>query len=337
MNWNWVRMATLACTCLLTLACDSTGRQYPSSRPVARQVVSPACNSTAAPNFPDGDVIRFEPDCYPPYFFQHDGYFLASTGQPVPRLERTCGAFRILVVFFDTEAHRELLFQNPSIPEPTRAQLRTDLRAGLRSLFSGYGAEQVFGFLPYRPPVSFTYEVSVSSRASSDVVPEEERVGFTDYDAVLFLEDVPGDAAAFSVIRWPANHPIFRTDEPPALRIDPRYLSPGLFYNELFRRNVPVLLSQYAVGPPSIEEVNGIRYERKLIMNPRTLRSLSADDIALLSQVLNGWYDVDQDGITDCEDTDIEARPWNLDADLLPDLLDPNLEEDNGPFFWTRG
>jgi hypothetical protein len=283
------------------------------------------------------EVARFEPACYPSYFFMHDGYFLASTRQPVPRLEKACGAFRVLVVFFDTEAHRQSLLLNPDIPLPARAQLATDVRAGLVSVFSGYGAEQVFGHLPVRPEVSFSYDVRVSSRADSSALGAEETADFGTYDAVLFLEDLPGSFAGYGVIRWPENHPIFRTDEPVAFRIDPRYLSPGLFYNELFRRNVPVLLAQYVEGSKTYVEENGILYERTLILNPGNGRLLGREDLALLSVVLSGWYDVDEDGIQDCKDTEIQAGPGNVDADLLPDSIDPSLTEDNGPFFWTRG
>jgi hypothetical protein len=326
----------MAALCMLAPGCGS-GSESPSSRPITRAVVAPACDDMGVTLFPEEELIRFEPACFPPYFMQHDGYFLTATRQPVPRLERTCGNFRILVVFFDTETHRAFLDQNDSIPEAIRNHLRVDLQAGLRGLFAGYGAEQVFSFLPYRPDVSFTYEVRVSRRESSDMLSPEEAAGFPGYDAVLFLEDVPGEASGSSAIRWPVNHPIFRTDEPLALRIDPRHLTPGLFYNELFRRNVPVYLSQYHLGETVIVEENGIRYARTPVTNPRNNLLLKQEDFALLSQALNGWDDIDEDGVQDCNDTRIQAKPWNVDADMVPDSLDPSLEQDNGPYLWTRG
>jgi hypothetical protein len=149
--------------------------------------------------------------------------------------------------------------------------------------------------------------------------------------------ELPGGASGSGVRKFPNSGPVFRTDEPSVLRIDPRWLSPGLFYNELFRRNVPVYLSQYRLGPTALVEENGIRYARMLVVNPRTLQRVSNEDIRFLSSVLNGWHDIDEDGITDCNDTEIEARPGNVDADLIPDRLDPSLEEDNGTYFWTRG
>src|SRR4051812_36459096 len=108
---------------------------------------------------------------------------------------------------------------------------------------------------------------------------------------VVFLETLPGKAAGSGVLRWPVNHPIFRTDEPLVLRINPRDLSPGLFYNELFQRNVPVLLAQYVVGSPTFVEENGVVYDRTPAVNPRNGRVLSKADFGLLSQVLNGWHD----------------------------------------------
>lgn len=331
------RMATVASVCMLAAGC---GEERPGSRPVTRHVVAPACASmefSYVPDFASEDVTLYEPTCFPPYFYRYEGYFLAATGQPVPRLEKACGAFRILVVFFDTEAHREALRQNPSLSEEARAQVRTDVRAALTTVFAGYGPEQVFSHQPVRPPITFTYDVRLSSRENANAPGDDEPIDSSRYDAAVFLEDLPGPASGFGIGRWPVNHPIFRTDEPAVLRIDPLHLSPGLFWNELFRRNVPVLLSEYVRGPETYEEVNGITYDRTQTFNPRTGLVMDEADIALLSRVLNGWHDVDEDGILDCEDTEIEAAPGNVDADLLPDRLDPNLDKDNGPYFWTRG
>jgi hypothetical protein len=254
-------------------------------------------------------------------------------------LEKTCGAFRILVAFVDEPSHRDLLLQNPTIPEPIKAQLRTDVRAGLVSLFSGYGPRQVLGHLglPTLPPVSFTYDVRVVSPDTFEQPTDEVLADFATYDAVVRLGSLPGGASGSGLRRFPISDPFFRTDLPAVLRIDPRGLSPGLFYNELFRRNVPGYLTEYRLGPTAIVVENGIRYARMLVVNPRTLQRVSNEDIRFLSSVLLGWHDVDEDGITDCNDTEIEARPGNVDADLIPDRLDPSLQEDNGTYFWTRG
>ncbi|MFP2924199.1 hypothetical protein ACLESO_03065 [Pyxidicoccus sp. 3LG] len=303
-------------------------------------VVAPACDDMGflfETENSEEQLTHYEPVCFPPYFYKYEGYFLASTGQAVPRLEKTCGAFRILVVFFDTAANRDALRMNPQVSAVPRLLLETDVHAALTALFREYVPEQVFHYLPVRPQVSFTYDVKVFPAEHPDELSQEQTAGFAAYDAVVFLVDLPGSFAGYGVGRWPMNHPIFRTDEPPALRIDPLHVSPGLFYNELFRRNVPVLLTQYTKGPETFEEVGGIVYERTQVFNPRTGAVLGEKDFVLLSQVLNGWYDVDEDGIQDCVDPEIRAGPGNVDADWVPDTLDPDLGADNGPFLWKRG
>ncbi|MFY2564264.1 hypothetical protein ACN469_42125 [Corallococcus terminator] len=282
-------------------------------------------------------LADYVPTCFPPYFYQHEGYFLTSTRQAVPRLEKTCGAFRILFVFFDTEAHRTLLLQNPTLSEQVKSQIQTDVRSALSWALFGYGPQQVFSPRSVLPPVTFQYDVKVSPLESSSALGNEATADFSGYDAIVFLETLPGDVSGSGVLRWPQNHPIFRTDEPLVLRINPRALSPGLFYNELFRRNVPVYLAQHLVGPPTFVEENGILYNRTPITNPRNGWVLRKEDFALLSDMLNGWHDVDGDGIPECQDTEIESRPDNVDADWVPDLIDPDLAQDNGPFVWTRG
>ncbi len=342
MNWNWPRTAALAFSCMLAPGCGGDDAP-PLRRPIERHVVSPACADMAVSSSYDertGDV-HYEPACYPAYFFgnQQEGYFLASTHQPLPVLEKTCGAFRILVAFMDTPAHRDALRQNSFILPPIKSHLEIDLRSGLVSLFAGYGPRQVFGHLglPALPPVTFTYDVKLVSASTPEAPSAEDLADFATYDAVVLLGSLPGGASGSGVGKFPNTGPVFRTDEPSVLRIDPLWLSPGLFYNELFRRNVPGYLSQYRLGPTALVEENGIRYARMLVVNPRTLQRVSPEDTRFLSSVLNGWHDVDQDGITDCNDTELEARPWNVDADLIPDHLDPDLDADNGTYFWTRG
>ncbi|MCY1023536.1 hypothetical protein [Pyxidicoccus sp. MSG2] len=303
-------------------------------------VVAPACDDMGVlfeTENSEEPLTHYEPVCFPPYFYKYEGYFLASTGQAVPRLEKTCGAFRVLVVFFDTAANRDALRMNPEVSEVPRMLLDADVHAALTSLFVAYVPATVFSGLAVRPQVSFTFDVKVFPAEHPDALSSEQTAGFAAYDAVVFLEDLPGQFAGYGVGRWPMNHPIFRTDGPAALRIDPLHVSPGLFYNELFRRNVPVLLAEYTKGPETFEEVGGIVYDRTQVFNPRTGRVLEREDFALLSLVLNGWHDVDEDGIQDCVDPEIHAGPGNVDADWVPDTLDPDLGADNGPFLWTRG
>ncbi|MBN1208701.1 MAG: hypothetical protein JXB05_27820 [Myxococcaceae bacterium] len=331
-----LRAALLASACLLAPGCGGGS----TDRAIVTHTVAPACDDMGSSFTTDSGeepLTHYEPVCFPPYFYKYEGYFLTSTGQAVPRLEKTCGAFRILVVFFDTAANRDALRMNPHVSELPRALLDTDVHAALTAVFAEYVPAHVFGHLPVRPQVSFTYDVKVFPAEHPEVLGSEETAGFAAYDAVVFLEDLPGRFAGYGVGRWPANHPIFRTDEPAALRIDPLHVSPGLFFNELFRRNVPVLLAQYVKGPQTFEEVDGIVYDRTPVFNLRTGRVLERNDYALLSLVLNGWHDVDEDGIQDCVDPEIHAGPGNVDADWVPDTLDPDLGADNGPFLWTRG
>src|SRR5215217_668590 len=338
----WSLMSGGPRTMALTLACallagcgDEPFR--PSVQQITRHVVAPTCEDMTFSYFPMEELTDYVPTCFPPYFYQHEGYFLASTRQAVPRLEKTCGAFRILFLFFDTEAHRDLLRQNPTLSEQTKAQIQTNVRSALSWVVLGYSPQQVFSHRAIPPPVTFQYDVKVSLQGSSSALADEETADFKSYDAIVFLETLPEDVAGSGVSRWPSNHPIFRTDEPLVLRINPRYLSPGLFYNELFRRNVPVYLAQHHVGPPTFVEEDGILYNRTPITNPRNGWVLRAEDFSLLSDMLNGWHDVDADGIPECQDTEIDARPDNVDADWVPDLIDPELDQDNGPFVWTRG
>jgi hypothetical protein len=335
----FLRAALLTTACLCGPGCGG-GSPGPSSRAIVTHVVAPACDDMGfsfETENSEEQLTHYSPACFPPYFYKYEGYFLASTGQPVPRLEKTCGTFRILVVFFDTVGNRDALRMNPAVSERPRALLDTDVHAALTAVFAEYVPAQVFRSLPALPQVSFTYDVKVMPAEHPDELGSGQTAGFAAYDAVVFLEDLPGGFAGYGVGRWPMNHPIFRTDEPAALRIDPLHVSPGLFYNELFRRNVPVLLAQYVKGPETFEEVDGIVYERTQVFNPRTGAVLAEKDFVLLSRVLNGWHDVDEDGVQDCIDPEIHAGPGNVDADWLPDTLDPDLGADNGPFLWTRG
>ena len=54
----------------------------------------------------------------------------------------------------------------------------------------------------------------------------------------------------------------------------------------------------------------------------------------LITALLNGWYDVDKDGIRDGQDVEIQATPDNVDADWIPDYLDPDLSKNNSSYFW---
>ena len=49
---------------------------------------------------------------------------------------------------------------------------------------------------------------------------------------------------------------------------------------------------------------------------------------------LNGWRDVDGDGILDCLDPTITPTADNVDGDFLPDWMDPDLDVRHVPFTW---
>src|SRR6185436_11297498 len=73
-------------------------------------------------------------------------------------------------------------------------------------------------------------------------------LGFARYDAVVLLHDL-GRISGQSIGRWPHAHPAFY-GQGFVLELNPNALSPGLLGNELLRRNLPVLLSEYRMGEP---------------------------------------------------------------------------------------
>ncbi len=292
-------------------------------------------------------------ECYPDYFTRYEGYFLTSTNQPISILPKTCGNFNILVLFFDSENNRNLLIENEFISVETREELLFNFEEGLTNLFESYTPENVFESIPSIPPITFDFEVRLMEYNDSlelynhdtGVADPESVSDFTNYDAVLFIEDLQIPPAGLGIHRWLLISPLYapvidystyslyNTSLPLVFQLDPTWLSPGLFYNELFRRNVPVMLAEYIPGQETYETIGGVTYERTNFYNPRTDEAI---DLANMASYFHGWYDLDTDSIVDCVDPLIASTPENLDGDFIPDHLDPNLSINHKPWFTTQ-
>jgi hypothetical protein len=324
------------------------------SRPMASHLVTSPCTDEGGfEHSSDGKGKTFYTSvCFPSYPYYYDstkeGHFLSSTHQPLPILGRTCGDFKILVVFFNTEQNRQLWSQNLNIPFAVRDKIEQDPEEALRNLFSGYSPKKVFEHLRVEPPANFDFDFLVlneyedSSKLQSSPEKGKYIQKFLPYDAVLFLEDL-GQFAGFGIGKWPIRHPLFNSQLPTAFKINPKSLTPGLFENELFRRNLPALLSEYILGEKTIvTNSRGIHVSQTPVYNPRTeenIRDLvnpNSPNGLSLQVYLNGWYDMDQNGIPDCQDPSLTPTPDNVDGDFMPDRLDPDLTRINRPFFWTR-
>ena len=307
------------------------------------KTISPSCPNIL--NFTSihvNDTIRWDLKCFPDYYFKSEGLFLEANDKALPILGRACGRFNILVVFFDSTNNLGLLLENENIPSAIKEEFNEDKKQSLENLFRDYTNENIFNSLQVKNPdavINFTVIV-INFNSSSDLYSnglnlslEDEAKDFINYDAVLFMEDL-GTFSGFGIRRWPLGVPVFNKDLPYIFQINPKALTPGLFYNELFRRNVPTMLAEYTLGPQSFVTLDSVTYETTPVYNPRTGKAINNTELQFLSNILNGWYDIDFDGIQDCKDTSIQATNENVDADLIPDSLDPDLNKDNSPYFW---
>ena len=267
----------------------------------------------------------------------------------MPVIGVPCGNFNVLVAYFDTPNNTKLLQKNNFITEEQRRKFSNNLEIGLSELFETYTKENIFSSLGEFIPkdVSIDFKIRVLNKNNNEELVkinynnddiettyDSTISDFDNYDVILFIQDLNG-IAGLGVSRWPLKHPTFNQDFPIIFLLDPEWISPGLFYNEMFRRNVPVRLAEYEWGKELIVNEGGTIYDRTPILNPRTMKDVK-EQMQLLSIVLNGWYDIDEDGISDCLDPEIMATPDNVDADLIPDSLDPDLNVDNSPFFWKH-
>ena len=282
----------------------------------------------------------YRPSCFPAYYRQHEGHFLED-GTPILTMGRTCGHFRLLVVFTDTASNRGLFAANSAVPARLRAQAGTgDMQALLQELLATYTPGAIEPTAPGLPsPLSFTFTVTVTPHSGRTLL-SDATIGrglhFTDYDAVLLLDDL-GTVSGQGIRRWPLTHPLFAGHERGyVFEINPRALSPGLLGNELLRRNYAVSLPEYVFGEPQSVVRNGFVYTDIPTVNPRTREDLM---LALredpLGPYLGGYRDIDHDSVVDCVDPTIAPTADNVDGDFVPDRYDPDLSVDNKPLFWT--
>jgi hypothetical protein len=300
------------------------------------------------------------PDCYPRYQYKYEGLHTVA-GRPLPWMGRTCGAFRLLAVFVDNETNRGLLRGNARIPQAIKDLVSTgQVQTALERLLASYTATDLFGqFGSGSLPIRFDFEVALStgslesfSRVASGSrewtgtgtrdtrVFEALGVGtrFASYDAVFLLDAMP--QSGLGIKRWPKDHPAFHARDSSFLaRIDPGALVPGLLSHELLTHNVPGLLSQYTLGPQTSETRGGVTYDVTPVLNPRTgenieplIRAYEGKTPAYV--YFAGYADVDRDGTIDCIDPSIAVTADNVDGDMVPDRLDPDLNANNSAYFW---
>ena len=336
----------------------------------------PSQNAQVVVLAPSGEKRPIHPRCFPSYFEDFrdlgEGHHTAE-GRPLPIMGRTCGPFKILVVFEDNAENRALLEANKDIP-PATMQLIKDgkIQEGLQALLDNYTAwDIVGGMLPSAwasrwLPFSFRFEVVVTTRAPGDFPPYATYVGwvsapggpngfpwgaalyqpvdvgqrFPSYDAVLLLHEL-GQAAGWGVKHWPAEHPFFYRgpETSHVLHISPESLQPGLLGNELLRRNIVLILWQYTIGPSTTEVRNGITYDVTPFYNPRTGENIEPlvranEGKTALYSYYSGYTDIDADGVLDCVDHSITPTADNVDGDLVPDRFDPDLNANNSAFIW---
>jgi hypothetical protein len=311
-----------------------------------------------------GSEFSFWPECYPPYFERYLGEHTLD-GRPLPIMGRTCGAFRLLVVFADTLENRALLQKNEHVPQSIKDLVGTgQVEEALLRLTRGFTHQQLFGSYErsgLRVPISYSFDVALTpdevkrdafSRHVSGSWQADpwgtldtsvyEPVGlglrFPDYDAVVYVHDIPGECAGLRYGRWPKQHPVFHTrDSSYLVELDAEKFAPGLLSHELLDHNVPEYLSQYTLGPyetAPCEHYAGT-CETTPVYNPRTGENLTLLLLTMpTGEYIAGYGDIDNDGVVDCIDDHITPTADNVDGDLVPDRFDPDLNANNSPYFW---
>lgn len=291
--------------------------------------------------------IQTTPSCFPRYSFYsfQEGYFTDDL-RPLPITGRTCGHFEILVVFVDTEFNRRKLLDNSAIPAGIKDRLGAgQLTEALTELFASYTSAEVMSGLRREAAsvVDFTFSVALTRISRQEMEwGADGGLGFPNYDAVLVLDDLTPNAG-HGVHRWPSlpsPRPLFHAAGGGfLLNIDPMWLTPGLFGNELLRRNVPTLLSEYQIGDRTLVTVGGVTYDRTPVINRRTGENIEPlirayEGKTSIGVYLAGYADVDGDGIVDCIDPTITPTADNVDGDFIPDRFDPDLRLNHRPYSW---
>ena len=296
-----------------------------------------------------GRVQRFQvtPACFPRYSFHsfHEGYF-TDNSLPLPIMGRTAGHFNVLVAFVDNDANRRKLLDNTFISDAIKSRVASGhVTEALTDILATYTPAAIMSGLRHEAAsvMSFTFTVGTLSISREQVEwGDDGGLGFARYDAVLVVDDL-GRAAGNGVHRWPslpAFRPVFLgAGTGIVFNIDPRWLSPGLFGNELLRRNVPTLLAEYQFGQRTLVVENGVTYDRTPIVNPRTgenIEPLVRANVGMTSigTYINGWADLDGDGVIDCVDPEVTPTADNVDGDFIPDRFDPDLAVNHRPYSW---
>ncbi len=296
-----------------------------------------------------GRVQRFQvtPTCFPRYSFHsfQEGYF-TDDSLPLPIMGRTAGHFNVLVAFVDTAVNRRKLLDNTFIPDVTKARVASgQITEALTDILATYTPSAIMsGLRPEAASVMrFTFTVGTLSISRGLVEwGDDGGLGFARYDAVLVVDDL-GTAGGNGVHRWPslpAFRPVFLgAGTSIVFNIDPRWLSPGLFGNELLRRNVPTLLAEYQIGERTLVVEGGVTYDRTPFVNPRTGENIEPFvranvGMTSIGTYINGWADLDGDGIIDCVDPEVTPTADNVDGDFIPDRFDPDLRVNHRPYSW---
>ena len=296
-----------------------------------------------------GRVQRFQvtPACFPRYSFHsfQEGYF-TDNYLPLPIMGRTAGHFNVLVAFVDNDANRRKLLDNTFISDAIKSRVASGhVTEALTDILATYTPAAIMSGLRHEAAsvMRFTFTVR-SLSVSRDRVEwgDDGGLGFARYDAVLVVDDL-GLAAGNGVHRWPslpAFRPVFLgAGTGIVFNIDPRWLSPGLFGNELLRRNMPTLLAEYQFGERTLVVENGVTYDRTPIVNPRTGENIEPlvranAGMTSIGAYLSGWADLDRDGVIDCVDSEVSPTADNVDGDFIPDRFDPDLAVNHRPYSW---
>lgn len=300
----------------------------------------------------DGNIATqaWYPSCFPFYTVggPQEGYFVEDSVRPLPIMGRTCGHFNVLFVFIDTDANRRKLLDSTFMPDSAKAKvIAGNVEAALTEFLQSFTPQTVTA--GFRSPlastaVTFSFSVVTTHITRHDLWWDDGGLGFAKFDAAVLVDDL-SPVSGIGVRRWPwivgqSSNPIFNgRDGSFFLELDPYWLSPGLFGNELLRRNVPLLLKEYQVGKTTLTVINGVTYADAPVINPRT-----GEDIAHLTdapeakiptyEYIMGLGDLDHDGIVDCLDPEITPTPDNIDGDFIPDRLDPDLKVVHKPYSW---
>jgi len=292
--------------------------------------------------------IVYSPSCFPVYstYLPHEGLFLDR--RPLPVMGRVSGHFDILIAFTDTEVNRRELVENTYIAASVKQQIQAGrIREGLEELFRSYTPAAVMEGIGRRAAaaVDFSFTVGITRLSRFELEFTDDGLGFARYDAVVLLDDLV-TFSGLGVRRWPGNprglfspHVFDARRTGVILNIDPGALFPGLFGNELLRRNMPNLLVEYQIGERTLVREGTVLYDRTPVVNPRTGENIeplarATEGKTSISEYLKGYADVDGDGIVDCLDPEITPTADNVDGDFIPDRFDPDLRFDHRPYLW---